>query len=170
MLASGLVFVANTGGALRCTMASAQGGVPGPMLTGGTLQLAGPQITSDLPIRLDADSTIDTRANNATLSGPISGVGGLTKTGGGTLKLSGNGTYTGPTDVAAGTLQAGGDYVFSRASAYTVDAGRCSTSTIPSNGSARSPAPARCTTAATLLTGLDNSSTTYSGIISGAGC
>ncbi|MDO4570770.1 MAG: autotransporter-associated beta strand repeat-containing protein [Planctomycetia bacterium] len=44
------------------------------------------------------DSTI-------TWSGLLSGVGGLTKTGTGTLILAGNNTYSGPTNVAEGTLE-----------------------------------------------------------------
>ncbi|NBV26400.1 MAG: hypothetical protein EBR99_03710, partial [Actinobacteria bacterium] len=42
-----------------------------------------------------------------TLSGVISGAGGLTKAGQGILKTGGTNTYTGPTFVTAGTLQAG---------------------------------------------------------------
>ena len=49
--------------------------------------------------------TIDTQANNMTISGPIYGSGELTKLGGGTLILSGTDTYAGGTDVEGGTLQ-----------------------------------------------------------------
>jgi len=43
-------------------------------------------------------------ARNITLSGALSGIGGLTKTGGGVLTLSGANTYTGGTTIIAGTL------------------------------------------------------------------
>ena len=49
--------------------------------------------------------TFDTAANTITLSGPLSGSGGLTKAGSGTLVFSGEVNYLGNTTVKAGTLQ-----------------------------------------------------------------
>ncbi|MBR7512612.1 autotransporter-associated beta strand repeat-containing protein, partial [Mycobacterium tuberculosis] len=47
-------------------------------------------------------------AGNTALGGTISGSGGLTQAGNGTLTLTGNNTYTGPTTInAGGTLQVG---------------------------------------------------------------
>jgi YVTN family beta-propeller protein/autotransporter-associated beta strand protein len=122
LLAAGLTFKANTSGALNCTLASGPTGSPGPVFTGGTLQFAGANIASSLPILLQAaGGTFDTNGNNATLAGTISGAGGLTKIGAGTLTLSGSSTYSGPTAVNGGTLEVDGSIASS--SLTTVNSG-----------------------------------------------
>jgi autotransporter-associated beta strand protein len=105
-----------------------------------------------------------------TLSGSISGSGGLTKISTGTLTLAGPSTYTGATNVNAGTLQAGVANAFSPLSAFTVASG----ATLDFNGfdqAVGSLAGAGAVTlgAATLVTGGDNTGTTFSGTISGSG-
>ena len=141
------------------------------MFTGGTLQIAGANIASALPITLQAQGgTFDTNGNNATLSGTISGPGGLTKIGLGTLTLSGRSTYTGATNVNVGTLQAGAVNAFSPFSAFTVASG--ATLDLNSfNQTIGSLAGAGVVTlgSATLTTGNDNTSTIFSGAIAGTG-
>src|SRR5262249_14369051 len=90
---------------------------------GGTLRyLAG--FTSNRAVTLDANGgTFDTNGNNATLTGTIGGSGRLRKTGDGILTLTGGSSYSGRTDVDAGTLQAGAVNAFAPSSAFTVAAG-----------------------------------------------
>lgn len=70
-----------------------------------------------------SDPVIDTGSFTETLSGVISGGGALTKNGSGTLVVSGANTYSGATNVAFGSLQAGAANSFSAASAHRVAAG-----------------------------------------------
>jgi autotransporter-associated beta strand protein len=141
------------------------------VFTGGTLQIAGANIASALPITLQSQGgTIDTNGNNATLSGTISGPGGLTKIGLGTLTLAGSSTYAGVTNVNVGTLQAGAVNAFSPFSAFTV-AGGATLDLNNFNQTIGSLAGAGNVTlgAATLTSGNDNSSTIFSGSIAGTG-
>ena len=55
------------------------------------------------------NATVDTAGYTVTLSGSLSGPGGLTKTDSGTLVLAGSNSYTGGTTVAGGILQFNGN-------------------------------------------------------------
>jgi len=73
---------------------------------GGTLQASG-TLSTYLPMTLTSiggNANINTAGYAVTLSGQLSGSGGLNKLGTGTLTLSGANTYTGNTTVSAGTL------------------------------------------------------------------
>jgi len=96
------------GGTLRVTSSRALS--TGTLtISSGTLELAGNGITLTNTIALgsavrtisglDGSAVVD-----ATLSGKISGTGGINKTNAGTLRLSGTNTYSGATTVTAGTL------------------------------------------------------------------
>ncbi|NKJ47373.1 hypothetical protein CIC12_11580, partial [Burkholderia sp. SG-MS1] len=143
-------------------------------LNGGGLQWATGTAT-DISSRLAAlgadGGTLDTNGNNVTLANAISGTGGLTKAGAGTLTLSGSNTYSGATAVDVGTLQAGAaTNRFSPGSAFTIAAGAFLdlnnfSQTIGSLAGAGNVTLGT----ATLTAGGDNTSTTYSGVLSGTG-
>src|SRR5262245_6703753 len=159
------------GGALAVAADANLGAAAGGLaFGGGTLRyLSG--FTTNRAVTLNAGGgTFDTNGSNATLAGTISGAGGLTKTGAGTLTLSGASSYSGATAVNAGTLQAGAANTFAPNSAFTVASG--ATLNLASfNQTIGSLAGAGSVTlgSATLTTGNDNTSTTFSGAISGTG-
>ncbi|MDQ0249520.1 autotransporter-associated beta strand protein [Sphingomonas kyeonggiensis] len=86
-----------------------------PVLLGGTLDLRG--AGGDMAIALGGSGSVllgshalvlGGESGDSAFAGVISGTGGLTKTGTGTLTLSGTNLYTGLTLVSAGTLRIGG--------------------------------------------------------------
>ncbi len=88
--------------------------VPSVILSSGTLGAKADWSTA-LPLTLPAGGNIAIRAADAandphtvTLNGVLSGPGGLTKSGAGTLVLAAANTYTGPTFLNAGTLRVTG--------------------------------------------------------------
>jgi autotransporter-associated beta strand protein len=128
----------------------------------------GGALIENTAITLNDDLTINDSAL-MTLGGVISGSGGLTKIGDGTTTLSGNNTYTGANDVQAGTLRAGSTTAFGNNSATTVDSGAVleldgNNNSIGSLAGAGTVENASAT-AATLTTGGDNTSTTFSGVL-----
>ena len=110
-------------------------------LSGNAIQLGG-DITNnsssdqaiDLPVELTSSSSeVDTGSANMSLGGNLSGIGGLTKLGEGTLILSGTNTYGGVTSVDAGTLQAGSATAFGSAPALAFSDGSTGTVQLNSN-------------------------------------
>jgi autotransporter-associated beta strand protein len=93
---SGAVVLANTAGA-RLNLANSEtiGSLAGGGTTGGN-------------VTLNANTLTTGDASNTTFAGAISGTGGLTKLGAGTLSLNGTNAYTGATTINAGVLQVDG--------------------------------------------------------------
>ena len=113
------------------------------------------------------------RSNTYQFDGAISGTGGVQQNGSGRTILTAANTYSGPTDVNAGTLQAGAIGTFSALSAFGIAAG----ATLDLNGFNQAIGPLAGTGTVTdsggavvLTSGGDNSSTIFSGAIQdGAG-
>jgi outer membrane autotransporter protein len=90
---------------------------------GGTLQLGNGGTTGSVTSQIIDNGTLAIDRSNAMSLGAITGTGGVNQIGSGTTTLTGPSTYTGATDVDAGTLVAGADHVFSATSNTTVAAG-----------------------------------------------
>jgi autotransporter-associated beta strand protein len=142
-------------------------------LDGGGLQWA-TGTTTDISSRLTAfgagGATFDTNGNNVAFASALAGTGGLTKTGAGTLTLGAGSTYAGATAVNAGTLQAGATNAFAPSSAFTVASGATlNLANFNQIIGSLAGAGAGMLGSATLTTGNDNTSTTFSGMIAGSG-
>ena len=81
-----------------------------PVFDGGTLTLAPDDASAEAFTVNGSGGTLNTpTGGNATLSGVLSGAGGLTVNGSGRLTLSGLNTYAGGTTIASGTVAIDGD-------------------------------------------------------------
>jgi autotransporter-associated beta strand protein len=126
--------------------------------------------TVNLAMTMAATCTADTTGADLALGGALGGAGGLTVTGGNTLTLSGTNAWNGATTISAGTLKDGAAAVIPDSSAVTVASG----ATWNLNGfdeTVGSLAGVGGVTlgGATLTCGGANTSTTYSGALSGNG-
>ncbi|WFU81966.1 autotransporter domain-containing protein [Bradyrhizobium sp. CIAT3101] len=164
-------------GTLEVSSDANLGNVAGRLtFNGGTLSVqfgGGPTVTLARDMALQAGGgTIETSIDTI-LTGNLSGAGSLTKTGAYHLTLSGSSSYTGATNVMGGQLDGGAANAFSAASAFTVAAGASIElkGTDQSIGSLAGAGTVtnNSATAATLTTGSDNTSTTFSGGLSDSG-
>ena len=97
------------GGLLNIASLSQGGGSATFNFSGGTFQAA-QDFSTTVPFTLNvagSNGIFDTNGHSLTLSGPISGPGGLIVAGSGTLTLAVSNSYTGTTLVAGGTLLLG---------------------------------------------------------------
>ena len=115
------------GGTLQANVIDVQGGTNTFNFNGGTL-VAGASSTTfmqglDTANVLNGGAIIDTNGSDITIAQPLldgGGGGGLTKTGAGTLTLSGANTYTGVTIISEGTLKMGNDAALGTADGKTI--------------------------------------------------
>jgi filamentous hemagglutinin family protein len=145
-------------------------------LNGGTLSRAAGNPTWNGTVNLAATSALSGAAGTLTLGGAVSGAGGLTKAGAATLLLSGNNTYAGATTINAGTLRVAGGNGIGDASAVTLaNVGSAvldlngTNETIGSLAGGGAAGGNVLLAAGTLTAGGNDTSTTYSGVISGTG-
>lgn len=159
------VFVTDAGGEFDISGLSTAG------MTAGSIAGAGDYFLGSKNLEVGGNNASTIVTGVIQDGGNEGGEGGsITKVGTGTLTLSGENSYTGATIIQNGTLQAGAADTLPDVSAVTVAAA----ATFALNNfdqSIGSLAGAGNTTlgTATLTTGNDNTSTIYSGVISGAG-
>ena len=143
----------------------------GTTITGGTLQLGDGGPNGSIVGNVTNNGTFAiNRSDTFTFGGVISGSGAFQQNGTGTTVFTAANTYTGGTIINAGTLRLGPDGSLAPTGALTVNTG--GTFDLNSfNQTIGSLAGAGNVTlgAGTLTTGNDNTSTTFSGAISGTG-
>ncbi|CAA2154511.1 Extracellular serine protease [Methylobacterium brachiatum] len=184
-----------SGGTLSAANATALGASAAKVTAGGTLDVNGVTIANVLTlagsgaggagaltgtgaagvsgaITLAGDAALG-GSGTLTLSGGIHDGGngyGLTKLGTGTAILTGTSTYTGATTLQGGTLRAGAAGAFAPASAVTVASGATLDLAGLDQGIGSLAGAGRVSLGAgTLTAGADNSSTAFSGTITGSG-
>jgi autotransporter-associated beta strand protein len=116
-IAGGGQGIYNLNGGTLATGTLAVGANPASLNFGGGTLKATAALSTAVPITLNAGGgSVNTNGFSTSLTGAIGGTGGLTKTGPGSLTLSGGNSYSGPTQVNTGTLNVnsvntgGGDY------------------------------------------------------------
>lgn len=148
-------------------------------LDGGTLQAGadGLVLPNTMLQFTSAGGTIDTQGYGLSIGATMADIdtptGTFTKKGTGTLTITGaadSNFYKTATDVAEGTLKAGSANIFSKESAYTIETGaKLSLNDFDQSVGSLAGAGAVDIGSATLTTGNDNSSTVFSGALSGTG-
>jgi autotransporter-associated beta strand protein len=138
------------------------------VFSGGTLQAGGTIASpSTRTVTLSSAGTIDTNAQSVSIAGVISGANGLTKSGTGTLTLTGTNTYGGSTTISAGTLNA-------NASAAIGDGSATNTlilngGTLQAGGTITSPSTRGVTLSSTGTIDTNSNAVSIAGVIGGAG-
>ncbi|MBN8975866.1 MAG: autotransporter-associated beta strand repeat-containing protein [Rhizobiales bacterium] len=149
---------------------------------GGTLQKTGGVLSTARNVVLNSGGGTFDFQNLITITGNLTGTGGLTVTNslggsGGTLSLNGNNTYFGATHIAQGVISAASNTALSANSAYQLDSGtalviggavNATVGSLAGSGQVKLNDPFTFQ-AGNLTTGFDNTSTTFSGIVAGAG-
>jgi autotransporter-associated beta strand protein len=126
---------------------------------------------------VDANTTgtIDTASYTVALTGPINGLGGLSKSDSGTLILANSNTYTGTTMVTGGVMLLANTAALAGSTFDTSGSGSLSFGTLTSaavgglQGSGSLALSNTASAAVTLAVGGNNANTTFAGTLSGPG-
>ena len=167
---AGVNFAKNGAGTLVLTGANTWQG--STTINAGTLRIGSGGTTGSLgtAATLINDGTLEIRRSDAfALTQSISGTGNLVQSGAGTTTVSGTNTYSGTTTVSAGELKAGSTSAFGANSAVSVSGGAIlsldgNSNVIGSLAGAGTLQNANAV-AATLTTGGNGSTTTFSGVV-----
>ena len=175
---AGTVALIHTGGDVTFTGDSTYSG--GTTIAGGTLRLGDGGLSGSITGDVLNNSVLAVnRSDTSSLLGDITGIGSLVKSGAGQLILDGDNHYSGATDILGGSIVATDDFALSENSAFRVntgaglflddgvDAAIGSLADGPLGGGFVVLGFADPFTF--LQIGLDDTDTTFSGIITGAG-
>lgn len=138
---------------------------------GGILRTTGSFATSRLTTLNGGNGSIDTAAGTTlTHNGVISGVGGLTKAGGGTLLLEASNTYTGQTTIEAGIVRLNNVERLANATDVTVaPGGTLDLNNFNESIDALAGAGTVQLGSASLVVGVNNGTGSFSGVVAGTG-
>ncbi len=157
-------------GTLTLTGANANTGTT--TIRAGTLQLGNGGVSGSLGTGavVNLGTLVLNRSNALTLGNVVSSFGDLVQRGTGTTTLTGANTYTGATTIDAGTLRLGAANRIADSSAMTVASGATfNLANFSETVGSIAGAGAITLGSATLTSGGNNASTTFSGTISGTG-
>ncbi|MCP4565836.1 MAG: autotransporter domain-containing protein [Bosea sp.] len=163
------------GGTISISKGDRLGDASGALtLDGGVLQVTDTilhELTRDIVLGANGGGFDIVEAGNTfTVRQSFSGTGSLSKAGAGTLVLTNTHSYSGATTVSGGTLRAGQAGSFSPNSAFTVGAGATlDLASFSQSIGSLAGAGSVVLGSGNLTTGSDNSSTTFSGSITGTG-
>ena len=186
-LAGGLSLAVNAGSAGTCNLTggvlatpsiTAGSGAAAFIFGGGTLQASG-NLSTSLPMTLTAtggNANVNTNGNAVTLSGTLSGPGGLNKSGAGTLTLAAANSFSGNTTIAGGVLALANTNALQQSTLdYNNYGGTLSFGTLTKaalgglQGSQNLALANGSSAALALSVGGNGQSTAYSGVLSGGG-